>query len=161
MFDRALRDYLKKSSIEEAAESSHFDTRSELVERANAIAANAHVDDDAAQRRRFARAPANVSVTYSIEGAARWQRASAIDLSGGGLRIWSVEQHAPGVQLAVRFRVPKIRRVVQARGRIVMSFFDGKTHDYSHGVAFTHIAKSDQEAILESVRDTRRTRKRV
>lgn len=134
-FDRALRDYLKNSSIEEAVRSSRFQ----------------------AQRRQFERAPANMSVVYSIEGAVQWQRASAIDLSGGGLRIWSVDQHAPGVQLAVRFRLPKIRRVVQARGRIVMSFFDGKTHDYSHGVAFAHIAQSDQEAIVEFVKDRQRT----
>jgi len=109
------------------------------------------------QRRQFERAPVNVGLSYSVEDGARWQRASTINLSGGGLRIWSVEEHAPGVQVAVRFRLPKFRRVVQANGRIVKSFFDGVSHDYSHGLAFTQIAEADREAIVEFVKSTRRT----
>lgn len=105
------------------------------------------------QRRRFWRASATMAVSYLTVGETHWRRARAIDLSAGGVRIWSAQEHAPGVQLTLTFRLPQTRRVVLARGRIVMSFFDGKTNEYSHGVAFTQIAHGDQEAIAAFVND--------
>lgn len=206
MFDFTLREYLKDSSTEKAEGSHDFALPSELMEKANAIAAKARVDVDAVvevalkryfsqertanetlptilgnmtgirvlqtddeihspetkrqfgtQRRRFRRASANMAVSYLTVGETHWRRACAIDFSAGGVRICSAQEHAPGVQLTLTFRLPQTRRVVLARGRIAMSFFDGKTNEYSHGVAFTQIAHGDQEAIAAFVNDIRRT----
>jgi len=103
------------------------------------------------ERRRFERAPVTVGVSYSVLGDSRWQRAYAIDLSGGGICFWSVEQLAPGAEIAPRFRLPKTQRVILAQGRVLASMFDLKTNEYSHHVAFTKISESDQQAIVECV----------
>lgn len=107
------------------------------------------------QRRGFDRAPVNIALTYSIAGDGPFRNARATDLSGSGVRISSVKQLARGGgQIALEFRLPNSDRVVTAHGRLVMSFFDGKAHQYSHGIAFTQISKSDQEAIVQCVRET-------
>lgn len=55
--------------------------------------------------------------------------------------------------------LPKTERIILARGQVVMSLFDDATKEYSHGVAFTYIAQSDQEAIVTFVQlDTVRGR---
>jgi len=202
MFDRALREYLKESSIEDASESSHFDLPSELVDKANAIAAKAHVDVDAivnialkkyfsqtgaayeklptilqgltgiqatpsaslpisqanyplrTSRRRFGRVPVDLPIVYSITGTNMWQDARIVDLSGGGARISTAADLMRGCQLILGFNLPVSRHRIVVSGRAVMSFFDGEAKEYSHRVAFTHLAESDQEAIVAFVRDT-------
>ncbi len=106
------------------------------------------------QRRRFERAPVNMAVSYSIVGDGRSQNVSAIDLSGSGVRISSVERLGPGTQIELQSRLPKTKRVILCRGQVIMSFFDDKTNQYSHGVAFTYVSQSDQEAIVAFVQDT-------
>ncbi len=106
------------------------------------------------QRRRLERAPVNMSVVYSIVGDGRSQNVSAIDLSGSGVRISSVERLGPGTQIELQSRLPKTKRVILCRGQVIMSFFDDKTNQYSHGVAFTYVSQSDQEAIVAFVQDT-------
>ncbi len=94
------------------------------------------------QRRRLERAPANMAVSYSIVGDGRTQNASAMNLSGSGVRISSEERLGPGTQIEVQSRLPKTERVILARGQVMMSLFDYTTNEYSHGVAFTYIAQS-------------------
>ncbi len=106
------------------------------------------------QRRAFDRAPVDIAITYLIAGDGQSRTARAIDLSGSGVRISSVIQLARGSQVTVEFPLPGTQRIVAVHGRLVMSFFDGKEHQYSHGIAFTQISKSDQDAIVQCVEDT-------
>ncbi len=106
------------------------------------------------QRRGFDRAAMNIAVIYSIGGDAQSQSALAIDLSGSGIRISTGHPLTRGAEMALEFCLPNSERAVAAQGRLVMSFFDGASHQYSHGIAFTQISKSDQEAIVACVQDT-------
>ncbi len=107
-------------------------------------------------RRQFERTSVDIAVSYSIEGAGVSETARAIDLSGGGVRISSVKQLAQGAHIVLDFHLPKTEGAIVAHGRLVMSFFDGKSKEYSHGVAFTQIAQTHQEAIVEFIRQTGR-----
>ncbi len=110
-----------------------------------------HLTGEHPQRRRLERAPINMAVSYSIVGDGRSQNVSAMNLSGSGVRISSVERLGPGTQIELQSRLPGSKRVILCRGQVIMSFFDDKTNEYSHGVAFTYIPQSDQEAIVAFV----------
>lgn len=60
-----------------------------------------HSSGEYPQRRRLERAAANMAVAYSIVGDGHSQNASAINLSGSGVRISSVERLGPGTQEVV------------------------------------------------------------
>ncbi len=59
----------------------------------------------------------------------------------------SATDFVQGSPVMLRFTLLTRHREVYVYGRIVMSFFDGPKQQYSHGVAFTHISREDQEAI--------------
>ncbi len=105
--------------------------------------------------RQFERAQVDLPISYSIieEDCIRKGDARIIDLSAGGARLCSVTDLAQGSQVTLRFTVPSGQREVYVQGRIVMSFFDGPKQQYSHGVAFTHISRADQDAIVLYVDD--------
>lgn len=114
-----------------------------------------HAIGERPQRRRLERAPVNMPVSYSVVGDGRSRNVSALNLSGSGVRISSVERLGPGTQIEVQSRLPNTERVILARGQVLRSLFDDTTKEYSHGVAFTvYIAQSDQEAIVTFVQET-------
>ncbi len=107
----------------------------------------------APQRRQFDRARVDLPVSYWVVGKDDVQEARIVDLSGGGVRISASADHPQGTQLELQFRLPKIQGEVVARGRIIMSFFEGTEGRYSHGVAFTQIAPADQDVIVQYIHD--------
>lgn len=115
-----------------------------------------HLTGEHSERRRLERAPVNMAVSYSIVGDGRSQNVSAMNLSGSGIRISSVERLGPGTQIELQSRLPQGKRVILCRGQVIMSFFDDKTNEYSHGVVFTYIPQGDQEAIVAFVQETLR-----
>ncbi|MDQ6826951.1 MAG: PilZ domain-containing protein [Candidatus Eremiobacteraeota bacterium] len=108
-----------------------------------------------ARSRQFERAHVDLPISYSIveEDLIRKGNAQIVDLSAGGARMCGAADFTQGSQITLRFTLPSGQRELYVRGRIVMSFFDGPGQQYSHGVAFTHISRSDQEAIVRHVDD--------
>ncbi len=98
-------------------------------------------------RRRFARTRVDFPVLYSIVGQEGLHDARAVDLSAAGVRITDTTELEHGTNIALQFCLPKSRREIAAVARIVLSFFDGASKRYGHGVAFTQIAQDDQTAI--------------
>lgn len=111
-------------------------------------------------QRRFPRVRVDIPIVYSMVGDNVWQNARITDLSGGGLRISAAADLVPGAQITLGFNLPQGEQKVLTAGRIVMSFFDGPTQQYSHGVAYTRMSHADQEAIVKHVNDALRLNSR-
>ncbi len=103
--------------------------------------------------RKDARANVQLDVDYAQEDARasalpeKTSRAVAIDLGAGGVRLATDEDLPLGTVLLLRFHVPSLERVVVARGRIVLSFYNANDQRYLHGIAFTQIDPRDQTEI--------------
>jgi len=102
------------------------------------------------EARRFVRAPLAATVTYAASDMPQKTCRSA-DIGGGGIRLAIPGELDPGTTLMMRFRLPDAEREIIARGKIVMSFFDGATALQMHGIAFTQIDPADQAAIIRYV----------
>ena len=61
-----------------------------------------------------------------------------------------------GKAIEVRFRLPSGKSEVVARGVVALSFFEGSTNHYHHGVAFTKIGAADQDAIVHYIHELQR-----
>lgn len=105
----------------------------------------------APQQRRFFRASVDFPVTVIVPGGELVMYGSAVDLSGGGLRVLTKNDLAAGQTVTLRFNLPEYEREIMARGRAVLSFFDASRQQFAHGVAFTQIAPPDQAAIAEYI----------
>ena len=109
--------------------------------------------------RKDVRVSVNLDVDYAQEDGRTaslpetMQKASAIDLGGGGVRLATDEDLPLGTVLLLRFRVPTADRVVVARGRIVLSFYNANEQRYLHGIAFTQIDPRDQSEIRAYVEE--------
>ncbi len=79
------------------------------------------------------------------------REARIVDLSGGGIRISAASYLMPGARVILRFSLPKVLHKVVAQGRVVKSVLDAQGHEYSHGIVFTQISATDQDAILNYV----------
>ena len=104
--------------------------------------------------RQHERTSVSFPLSYSIDPERPARAGRAIDLSGGGIRISGPASLLEGTPILLRFSLPQTGVEVVARGRVVMSFFDGSRQEYVHGIAFTHIGKSEQESIIEYVRQS-------
>lgn len=78
---------------------------------------------------------------------------TAVDLSGGGMRVITKNDLTAGQNITLRFSLPEGRREMMVRGRVVLSFFDAARQQYAHGVAFTQIAAPDQSEIVEFIHE--------
>lgn len=78
---------------------------------------------------------------------------SAVDLSGGGLRVIAKNDLSAGQNVTLRFTLPESGHEMMVRGRVVLSFFDAGKQQFAHGVAFTQIAAADQSAIVEHIHE--------
>lgn len=78
---------------------------------------------------------------------------SAVDLSGGGLRVITKNDLSAGQSVTLRFTLPESGHEMMVRGRVVLSFFDAGKQQFAHGVAFTQIAAADQSAIVEYIHE--------
>ncbi len=106
------------------------------------------------QSRRHERAPVNLPLSYSVDPDRPPRAGRAIDLSGGGIRISGPAHLVKDTPIVLGFSLPRGSVEVLARGKAVMSFFDGSRQEYVHGIAFTHIGKVEQGAIIEHVHQT-------
>lgn len=107
-----------------------------------------------AQQRQFFRAHVDFPVTTIIEGETVSARAH--DLSGAGIRISTERMLDNGRAVEMRFHLPSGKSELRAHGVVVLSFFEGSTQRYHHGIAFTHIGAADREAIVHHVHDVQR-----
>ncbi len=107
------------------------------------------------RRRQFQRVKVDLPMLYSVieEDCVRQGYARIVDLSAGGARMCGAMDFTQSSEVMLRFTLPGGHREVYAHGRIVMSFFDGPKQQYSHGVAFTHISRADQDAVVRYVDD--------
>lgn len=113
-------------------------------------------DRGSAQQRQFYRAPVDFAVSAIIVGETEAQTARAHDLSGAGIRISMPRSLDRGQAVELRFHLPHAKNEVMARGLVVLSFFEGSSDTYHHGIAFTQIGQADQEAIVHYIHDVQR-----
>jgi hypothetical protein len=107
--------------------------------------------EEARPQRRFARAAVDFPVTVIVPGHELILSGTAIDLSGGGLRVATPSDLPSGQSVMMRFVLPGGTRELLVRGKIVLSFYDATTRCYAHGVAFTQYAQNDQDEIVAFV----------
>ncbi len=105
------------------------------------------------QQRRFFRAAVDFPVTVTVSGNDAAIEGSAVDLSGGGMRVITKNDLSAGQNITLRFSLPEGEREMMVRGRVVLSFFDASRQQYAHGVAFTQIAAPDQSEIVEFIHE--------
>jgi c-di-GMP-binding flagellar brake protein YcgR len=105
------------------------------------------------QQRRFFRAAVEFPVTVTVSGNGEAIEGSAVDLSGGGMRVITTSDLSAGQNITLRFSLPEGEREMMVRGRVVLSFFDASRQQYAHGVAFTQIAAPDQSEIVEFIHE--------
>jgi c-di-GMP-binding flagellar brake protein YcgR len=108
--------------------------------------------------RKDVRVNVNLAVDYAQEDGRpaahdATNKASAIDLGGGGVRLATEEDLPLGTVLLLRFHLPTVERVIVARGRIVLSFYNANEQRYLHGIAFTQIDPRDQSEIRAYVEE--------
>ncbi len=105
------------------------------------------------QQRRFFRAAVEFPVAVTVSGNDAVIEGSAVDLSGGGMRVITKNDLSAGQNITLRFSLPEGEREMMVRGRVVLSFFDASRQQYAHGVAFTQIAAPDQSEIVEFIHE--------
>lgn len=105
------------------------------------------------QQRRFFRASVDFAVTVIVPGGELVMYGSAVDLSGGGVRVITKNDLSSGQNVTLRFTLPESGHEMMVRGRVVLSFFDAAKQQFAHGIAFTQIAAADQSAIVEYIHE--------
>jgi len=105
------------------------------------------------QQRRFFRAAVDFPVSVTVSGNDAAIEGTAVDLSGGGMRVITANDLSAGQNITLRFSLPPGAREMMVRGRVVLSFFDASRQQYAHGIAFTQIAAPDQSEIVEFIHE--------
>ena len=107
----------------------------------------------APQQRRFFRASVDFPVTVIVPGDELVMYGSAVDLSGGGVRVITKSDLSAGQTVTLRFALTEGGTEMMVRARVVLSFFDAGKQQFAHGMAFTQIAQSDQAAIVDFIHE--------
>lgn len=110
-------------------------------------------DSSGPQQRRFFRTAVDFPVTVIVPGGELVMYGSAVDLSGGGMRVIAKNDLSAGQNVTLRFTLPESGTEMMIRGRIVLSFFDAAKQQFAHGVAFTQIAAADQAAVVHFIEE--------
>jgi hypothetical protein len=105
-------------------------------------------------RRRFARTGVDFPATVIVPGHELVLSGTAIDLSGGGIRVSTTSELPAGQVVMVRFRLTDTSEEMLLRGRVVLAFYDAASARFAHGVAFTSFVQRDQDAIVAFVEAT-------
>jgi len=108
-----------------------------------------------AQQRQYYRAPVDVAVDATADDG-NTIPARAHDLSGAGIRVSMDRNLESGQVLELHFRLPSGTAEIKAFGRVVLSYLAGSSSRYYHGLAFTRISASDQEAIVHYIHEVQR-----
>lgn len=112
--------------------------------------------EDPAQQRQFYRAPVAFPVRVRIGEDDADTISDAHDLSGAGIRISMDRELDRGTPLEMRFHLPKATSEVVVHGYVVLSFFEGSSNRYHHGIAFSRIGAADRDAIVHHIHDVQR-----
>lgn len=112
--------------------------------------------DNAAQQRQYYRAAVDFPAAVTIGEEDAEVRSRAHDLSGAGIRISNERELDRGTPLALHFRLPGGTSDIVAHGYVVLSFFEGSSGHWHHGVAFTRIGQGDREAIVHFLHELQR-----
>ena len=102
-------------------------------------------------QRRFFRASVDFPVTLIVPGHELVLEGSALDLSGGGMRVATRTDLPSGQSIWLRFTLPDSDAEKLVRGNVVLSFYDASKKQYAHGVAFTQYTQAVQVEISEFV----------
>ncbi|HEV7180076.1 MAG TPA: PilZ domain-containing protein [Candidatus Baltobacteraceae bacterium] len=97
--------------------------------------------------RRFFRANADFPVTLIVPGHELILTGTALDLSGGGMRVATSTDLPAGQPIMLRFVLPDGERELLVRARIVLSFYDAAAKSFAHGIAFTQYTTQDHDEI--------------
>jgi c-di-GMP-binding flagellar brake protein YcgR len=112
--------------------------------------------EDPARQRQFYRAPVAFPVSARIGEEDADVSSDAHDLSGAGIRISMERELDRGTPLEMRFHLPQGTSEIVAHGYVVLSFFEGASNRYHHGIAFSRIASGDREAIVNHIHEIQR-----
>ena len=104
--------------------------------------------DGELSRRQFVRVAVTLPVEFSVEGEPKPHDGSVFDLGAGGMRLVASYDLPARSNVGLKFHLPGTERTVQARGRVVLSFFARNEQKFHHGIAFTSIEQGDRTAIL-------------
>jgi c-di-GMP-binding flagellar brake protein YcgR len=102
-------------------------------------------------RRQYVRVEVSLPVEFSIEGDSASHDGSVFDLGAGGMRLVASYDLPPRANVNLKFRLPAADRMVAARGRVVLSFFQRSEQKFHHGIAFTSLDPKDRIIISEFV----------
>jgi c-di-GMP-binding flagellar brake protein YcgR len=107
---------------------------------------------DNLQRRQYVRTVVSLPATVTVEGDGGGRvDGGIVDLGEGGMRLVS-DKHMPArSSVKLVFSLPDGGPQIQARGRVVLSYYSAPERKYHHGIAFTSIDKDDRAAIAHFV----------
>lgn len=104
--------------------------------------------DGELSRRQYVRVAVTLPVEFSVDGEANPHDGSVFDLGAGGMRLVASYDVPARANVGLKFGLPGTDRTVQARGRVVLSFFARNEQKFHHGIAFTSIEPGDRTAIV-------------
>ena len=102
-------------------------------------------------RRQYVRVEVSLPVEFSLEGEGASHDGAVFDLGAGGMRLVASYDLPPRSTVNLKFRLPAADRGIMARGRVVLSFFQGNEQKFHHGIAFTSLDPKDRSLIAEFV----------
>lgn len=109
------------------------------------------------QLREFVRVPVMLDVEYAEdtgEGARpSYKKCTALDISGGGVRLLTKKEMPAGTRLFLRFTLPLKTgpEEMELKGKVVRSWSDPETRNHQCGVQFVGISRRQQDLIVRYV----------
>ncbi len=103
------------------------------------------------EKREYVRTAVALAAEYGLVSDATKSCGEIVNLGGGGVRLASAEDIPVGSIVELRFALQPNEPAMLARGKVVLSFFEGANSRFAHGIAFTQIAPDDQQKIIAFV----------
>ena len=109
-------------------------------------------------KRRYPRLPLNTEIVYRVldQAEAELYTTGSKDISSGGLCIIVIEKLEPGAVLNLRFSLPELNKIVNAKGKVIwvkeLRIGKKKAGDfYEAGIEFMEIDQEERERIKDYV----------
>lgn len=109
------------------------------------------------QLREFVRVPVMMDVDYAVDAGEgerpSYKKCTALDISGGGMRLLTKKEIPAGTGLFLRFVLPLKTgpETMELKGKVVRSWSDPETKNYQCGVQFLGISRRQQDLIVRFV----------
>ncbi len=109
------------------------------------------------QLREFVRVPVMMDVDYAVDAGEeerpQYKKCTALDLSGGGIRLLTKKEIPAGTRLILRFTLPLKTgfEVMVLKGKVVRSWSDPETKNWQCGIQFEGISRRQQDLIVRYV----------